>query len=166
MSTVLCWDDLAPLKDKFLEHMYVELIQANQLEELEILFEKNNFEYSISEKNKETRILVVGDSELRRNELEMVAVLSGVDPSKIDFILLYDEVRKFDFSKLRNSKTYSHVLVGPMGHKQKGLENKYSIISQMEESEEYPEVIRIENSSRKLEINKNSFSRAINQISI
>lgn len=109
-----------------------------------------------------TRILVIGDSRSSRRNLESIAESSPLNKFNFDYIIDYDDISKFDFNSLMYSIKYIAVLVGPMAHHQKGVDGFSSMIKRMEEETDvYPEVIRITNGRGALHISNNTFREAL-----
>ena len=54
---------------------------------------------------KATRIVVIGDSMVKEQKLKSIARRCGFDPDVFEFALGYNELKHFEFSKLRGTFT-------------------------------------------------------------
>lgn len=64
------------------------------------------------------------------------------EPGELELALGYDELKHFNFAKLRNSFTYRAVLVGPMPHSTPGKRDASSAMAELEaHPDAYPPVI-------------------------
>jgi len=159
----LGFEEYSQLIPKVQEHIKLTMTKANRegnlIEFLRMisfpLIEVPNFEM----KEEEKKILVIGYSIASKRDLLNVACNRGFLDEDFDFEL--SEPDKYDYSKLRNSKKYKYVLVGPIAHNQKGKGKSNSMISEMEESEEYPTVIRLLDKKNVLKISISSFEKAL-----
>lgn len=107
------------------------------------------------------KIIVLGDSMVKEGKLRSIAKRHGIDASDIEFVLGYDELKHFNFGKLRNSLTYRAVLAGPMPHSTPGKRGASSAIAEMQaHPEAYPSVVEMRDSSG-LKITNNSFAKAL-----
>ena len=113
---------------------------------------------------KPTRILVLGDSAVKEPKLRSIAKRRGFDPSDFDFALGYNELKHYNFGKLRDSFTYLAVMVGPMPHSTPGKRDASSAIAEMtSHPESYPPIIELRDSSG-LKITNNSFARGLEKL--
>lgn len=107
------------------------------------------------------KILVVGDSRVSKSDLIGIAKQYGIKESRIDFQLDYTRLHNYDFGNLRNSMTYSDVLVGPLPHKVEGIDGFSSFLAMVDSNpSEFPMVTRLE-SSNELKITKESFKNGL-----
>ncbi|WP_314039959.1 hypothetical protein [Slackia exigua] len=112
-----------------------------------------------------TRIIVMGDSMVKESKLRSLARKHGFDPSLFDFALGYDQLKHYDFAKLRGTFTYRAVLVGPMPHSTSGKRSASSAIAEMQSHPEtYPPVVELRDSTG-LKITNNSFAKGLNELS-
>lgn len=162
MEAPLGLNELERLTLDVLEYVREQIIINNQKGILNEYLSKINFLRNDNSKEitKEKRILVIGQSQAQKKDLEQVSIEKGIDPGNLDFVLNYKDVEKFDFHSIKQANKYDVILVGPMGHKQKGLTKYSSMIAELEATERI-ETIRIENSRGNLEINKTSFGNAL-----
>lgn len=111
------------------------------------------------------RILVMGDSMVKESKLRSLARKHGFDPNLFDFALGYDQLKHYDFAKLRGTFTYRAILVGPMPHSTPGKRDASSAIAEMQSHPEtYPPVVELRDSTG-LKITNNSFARGLNELS-
>lgn len=81
-----------------------------------------------------------------------------------EFVLGYNELKHYDFGKLRGTYTYRAVMAGPMPHSTPGKRDASSAIAEMEaHPETYPPVIQLRDSNG-LKITNNSFANALNEL--
>ena len=109
------------------------------------------------------RVLVLGQSNIKADKLKsLIRNNSHLEPEDFEFCLEYDQVKRFNFRRLRGSETFGAVVVGPQPHSTPGKLDSSSAISEMEKHPEmYPIVIRCTNERGELEISKNSFKNAL-----
>ena len=111
-----------------------------------------------------TRIVVMGDSMVKESKLRSIAKRHGFNPTIFDFALGYDQMKHYDFAKLRGTFTYRAVFVGPMPHSTPGKRDASSAVAEMEARPEiYPPVIELRDSNG-LKITNNSFARALDEL--
>ena len=156
--------DLIELSEKIYQKVLREVTEANSENKInEILIKyglEDEIEYPYYDINN-GRILVVGDSRVSKNDLIGIAKQYGIKESRIDFQLDYTRLHNYDFGNLRNSFTYSDVLVGPLPHKVEGIDGFSSFLTMVESNpEEFPMVTRLE-SSNELKITKESFKNGL-----
>lgn len=111
-----------------------------------------------------TRVVVIGDSMVKEAKLRSIARRHGYDPDMFEFVLGYNELKHYDFDKLRGTYTYRAVMAGPMPHSTPGKRDASSAIAEMEaHPETYPPVIQLRDSNG-LKITNNSFANALNEL--
>uniref|UniRef100_A0A7C9NZM0 Uncharacterized protein n=1 Tax=Muribaculaceae bacterium Z82 TaxID=2304548 RepID=A0A7C9NZM0_9BACT len=112
------------------------------------------------------RIVVLGHSMVTESKLRSLARKQGVDPSLLDFALDYEQLKRYDFAKLRGSCTYRAVLVGPMPHSTPGKRSASSAIAEMQAHPDmYPPVIELRDFTG-LKITNNSFTKGLAKLSL
>lgn len=156
--------DLVKLSEKIYQKVLQEVTQAsaeNRIDELLIKYGLNDeIEYSYYDINN-SKILVVGDSRVSIDDLIGIAKKYGISSNKLEFELDYTRLHNFDFGKLRNSLTYSDVLVGPLPHKVEGIDGFSSFLAMVDNNpSDFPKVIRLE-ASNELKITKESFKNGL-----
>ncbi len=111
-----------------------------------------------------TRVVVIGDSMVKKVKLRSIARRRGYDPDMFEFVLGYNELEHYDFGKLRGTYTYRAVMAGPMPHSTPGKRDASSTIAEMEaHPETYPPVIQLRDSNG-LKITNNSFAKALDKL--
>lgn len=111
-----------------------------------------------------TRIVVIGDSMVKEAKLRSIARRRGFDPDMFEFVLGYNELKHYDFGKLRGTYTYRAVLAGPMPHSTPGKRDASSAIAEMKAHPElYPPVIELRDSNG-LKITNNSFTHGLDSL--
>ncbi len=156
--------DLIKLSEKIYEKILHEVAQAfaeNKISELLIKYGLNEeIEYAYYDINN-SKILVVGDSRVSKDDLIGIAKKYGISSNRFEFELDYKRLHNYDFGKLRNSLTYSDVLVGPLPHKTEGIEGFSSFLAMIDNNPgEFPKVTRLE-TSNELKITKESFKNGL-----
>ena len=108
-----------------------------------------------------TKVLVIGDSMTSEGKLRSIARRHGIASDDLECALGYDELKHFNFAKLRNSYVYRVVLVGPIPHSTPCKRDASSAVAEMEaHPETYPPVIGVEDANG-LKITNNSFAQAL-----
>lgn len=156
--------DLIEISQKIYQKVLREVTEANTENRInEVLIKYglvDEIEYPCYDINN-GKILIVGDSRVNKNDLIGIAKKYGIKESRLEFQLDYTRLHNFDFGKLRNSYTYSDVLVGPLPHKVEGIDGFSSFLAMVESNpEEFPIVIRLE-ASNELKITKESFKTGL-----
>lgn len=111
---------------------------------------------------KDGKIIVIGQSSVGIDILRMVVGKQGFEKSRFEFLLEYEDAKKYDFRKTLYSTAYTAILVGPMGHSGKAKEDYSSIITALEQQDGYPPVYRM--GFNELKISKSSFQQALIQL--
>lgn len=165
---MLGYDELMVKIDDIRERMYSEIFDANRSGdegELDRVLKKWNYDSGEDDNYVDVgrmKVLVLGKSETQREYLEDVIRSLGMDVEQFEFVIDYEH--GFDFNILKNSSTYSDVIVGGMGHKQKGGGDSSSAIANMEShSDIYPHTVRCVTASNELKMTKKSFYRAVKE---
>ncbi len=157
-------NDLMEIFNKVYQKILKEFTIAYQEKSIEQFLKKYGLddisdEYFYYESN--SKILVIGDSQVNCDILMRVAKHYGISESQIEFILDYDKLKHYNFEKLKCNTRYSDILVGPIAHKVKGIENCSSFLAMVEANpKDYPKVIRLNNSNG-LKITKTSFQEGL-----
>ena len=96
------------------------------------------------------KIVIVGESKVKRNEIEAIAKKLGITKDRLELCLDYNDAKRYNFKKLQYSENHSLILVGPMPHSATGKDEFSSVIVAMEETDGYPPVRRMGSSGLKL----------------
>ena len=152
--------DLAEILEKVYNKIAKEITDAYYNDEIDYILEKydlkDEISYSYYDFNN-AKILVVGNSMISKDVMISIAKKHGIKENRLEFELDYDRLHNYNFGNLRNNMLYSDVLVGPIPHKVKGIENYSSFLAMAEANpEEFPKIIRLEGSNE-LKITKQSF---------
>lgn len=111
-----------------------------------------------------TRVVVIGDSMVKEAKLRSIALRHGYDPDMFEFVLGHNELKHYDFGKLRGTYTYRAVMAGPMPHSTPGKRDASSAIAEMKaHPEKYPPIIQLRDSNG-LKITNNSFANALDEL--
>ena len=105
------------------------------------------------------KIVVLGESEVKQDVLEIVGKKLGIDKRRFDFYLGYEEAAKFDSRIIQWNPNYSLILVGPLPHSGVSKGDYSSIIAAMENEDGYPPLVRL--GANSLKITKSSFQAAL-----
>lgn len=155
--------DLVEILDKIYQKLVKEITEAYEEKRLSEVLKKYGFENE-KENNyfaQGNRILVIGQPVVPKEILNGVAKSLGINKNDIDYELDYEKLPSFNFGKLRYTSPYTDILVGPMPHKVKDIENYSSFLSMAEANpEDFPNVIRLE-TSNELKITKESFRKGL-----
>lgn len=152
--------ELTLILEKVYQKLVKEITEAsyeNKIDEVLKKYElQDEIEYPYYD-IKNSKILIIGDSLVDKNDLINIARKYGIKENRIEFELDYNKLTNYNFGKLRNSMNYSDVLVGPIPHKVEGIEGYSSFLAMTDAMpEEYPKIIRLE-SSNELKITRQSF---------
>lgn len=152
--------ELTLILEKVYQKLVKEITEAsyeNKIDEVLKKYElQDEIEYPCYD-IKNSKILIIGDSLVDKNDLINIARKYGIKENRIEFELDYNKLTNYNFGKLRNSMNYSDVLVGPIPHKVEGIEGYSSFLAMTDAMpEEYPKIIRLE-SSNELKITRQSF---------
>lgn len=161
--------DLQEIESRIMFQVHQELTTAMRggEDELAAVLKRWHYDYVANTTDDYTdqarkRVLVIGKAEVPEKYLRQEIVKLQLDPEKFDFILEYDH--NYDFAQLKNSDKYADVIVGAMGHSQKGKGKSGSAISElMLHPEYYPHTIECRTSGGKLKITRQAFSDALKE---
>ena len=109
------------------------------------------------------QIVVLGDSEVKKEKLLGIAKAMGISKDRIELCLDYEGLERYNFRKLHYCSKYRLVLVGPMPHKTAGAGDFSSAISAMQNDVGYPKVVELR-AGGKLKITKTNFSEALQSL--
>lgn len=158
---------LEEIIDAVTEKIYL----ANRTGELESLLSdwglsaliKNNAPSSddFYDTHKNGTIVVIGTSQVKEHDLLGIVKNLGLDKGRFEFCLDYKAIETFQFSKMQYNPNYRLVIVGPMPHSTTGKGESRSTISELENGNGYPKVIRL--GSNELKITKTNFKQALQE---
>ena len=152
--------DLVQVLEKIRQKLTKEVTDAYYNGNLNELLKKYGLEDEVEHFYYDTnhsKIIVIGDSRIDKNEMEIVAKKNGIDPCRIEFVLEYDKFSNYNFEKFKHNMSYSDILLGPIPHKVKGLDKSSSFLAMVRKNPDvFPKVIDIRNSNE-LKITKTAF---------
>lgn len=167
MSAVLDSDRLEELIDTIGK----KIIYANRTEKLESLLDSWGLHNLIEKESlssnafynthKDGKIVVLGSSQVKKNDLLGIITSLGLDKNRFEFYLDYEKFVSYPFSKLQYNPKYRLVIVGSMPHSTSGKGNSSSAIANMEKQNGYPKIIRL--GSNNLKITKTNFKTALQE---
>lgn len=170
---MLSVEELSELEDRIIEEIqdkWTEILtmanKHNQLEELLTLLrlpellapEKETFK---SYKN--GKIMVIGGTEVKEDVLLAIGKKLGIDKSRFEFCLDYEDIQKYNFRKMQYSPQYRVILFGPAPHSGYGKGDSGSILAELEKTEGYPRVERLI-SGTELKITKSNYKEKLQQL--
>ncbi len=168
---MLCVEELLELeealKPELDDNLTAILTKLNRTNQLDTFLQLLGMEHLLHtdpgyEVYKTGKIIVIGQSEVKENVLLAIAKKLGLEKSRFDFYLEYDDAKTFNFKKMQWNSTYTAVLVGPMGHSGAGKGDYSSVISAIESEDGYPPVIRL--GSNGLKITKSDFKNKLEEL--
>ena len=154
--------------DKLYDKLKGEIYTANRKKEMMQIFDR--YKDVIIYKHNElpyfpdSKILVLGNSTLSRNELENIISQNGLDPSSFDFNLEYKKA-SINIEKYKGCCKYKAIIFGPTPHKMKGSGDSSSPIQLLKDNKNlYPKIFECRTSAGELKITNNSFDEQIKKI--
>lgn len=103
------------------------------------------------------KVLIIGGSSIKEREIYGITKTLGLDKTRIELELGYNENKTYQFNKLRYNTNYRLVLVGPLPHNTTNTNGYSSVITMLETENYYPKVIRLEDSNG-LKVTKTNLS--------
>ena len=164
--------ELSDLEEKIIKRLSEEitaiLSKLNRTERLEEWLDMMNMSDLLQSKDefysyRDGKIVVVGGTEVKEDVLLSVAKKLGLDKSRFEFCLDYEQIQKYDLRKMQYAPQYRVVLLGPSPHSGRGKGESGSIIAELERSKAYPRVIRMQGSNE-LKITKSNFKDTLIQL--
>ncbi len=158
--------ELGELVQEVQEHIMINMFKANQSDILhsylvDIGCEKFlSVQNPIKINNKDGKILVLGQSDVKVKQLVGIAKKLGFPESRFDFHLDYLDAEKLNVFKFQYNRNYCAILVGPVPHKVHDIGDYNSMIEMMENEPGYPPVKRLLN-GQNLKISKTNFQEAL-----
>ena len=137
------------------------LAEANRLGKLDELLRLLKVSELLGGQNtfdsyKEGKIVVIGGTEVKEKVLLGIATTLGIEKTRFEFHLNYEDAKTLDFEKMQYNPSYRLILFGPTPHSGHGKGKSRSIISQIENTAGYPKVERLM-SGNELKITKSNF---------
>ena len=152
-----------------LDKIYKRVSDANRTGTLEELLREAGWldligEEQIYNSYESGIITVIGESEVKESILIGIAKQFGISKEKLEFCLDYEKAKKLNYRKFQYEPKYRAVLFGPVPHSSSGKEDFSSVITNMEQTQGYPKVIRIASNGTHLKITKSSFRAALSKL--
>lgn len=152
---------------KVLQNNFSEILSrvnySGQLMELlSVLGLEDMLPFQKAVSNKQGKIVVIGQSEVKKNKLLAVAKELGLNKERFEFCLDYNEAKTFQYAKMQYSSKYSVVLIGAVPHSVKDKGDYSSVISRLEQQDGYPPVIRM--GCNELKITKSNFEQKLKEL--
>ena len=111
----------------------------------------------------EGKIIVIGASDVKKENLIGVAKSLGISKQRLEFCLDYEDAKTYDFKKTQYKyDLYACILAGPMPHKGKATGGYSSILTALESQDGYPPVERM--GLDNLKISKSSFEASLRKM--
>ena len=151
--------DVKSVLDDNLERIIINL---NASDNLGVFLEMiGMFGYLNSKKNaySDGTIIVIGQSDISKDKIIGVAKEFGLAKDRFEFYLEYEDAKTANLRKTQWSSNYSCILVGPMPHNGETKGDSSSIITELENADGYPPVVRMGKNG--LKISKTSFREAV-----
>ena len=109
------------------------------------------------------KIVVIGAPTVKEKNLIGIAKKLGIDKNRFEFCLDYEKSQKYPYEKLKGDN-YRVVLVGAIPHSTNGKGDSSSIITELENNNDYPRIIRLLSNDGELKITKTNFEDALKQL--
>ena len=155
------------IKEELDDHLTAALSRMNRYGQLEEFLRLLGMEHLLQKESgyevyKTGKIVVIGQSDVKAKELLSIANKLGLDKSRFELHLDYEDAKNYNFRKLQWQPTYSLLMVGPMPHSGSGKGDYSSIISALEAEDGYPPVVRL--GSNGLKITKSDFRAKLEEM--
>lgn len=155
------------IKEELDDHLTEALARLNRSGRLEEFLELLGMLHLLEKESgyqvhKTGKIIVIGHSDVKTNVLLAVAKEMGIDKSRFEFYLNYEDAKTFNFRKMQWQPSYSLIMVGPMPHSGVGKGEGTSIIATLENEDGYPPVVRL--GSNGLKITKSDFKAKLEEM--
>ena len=160
------------IKEELDDHLTAALSRMNRSGQLEEFLRLLGMEHLLQKESgyevyKTGKIVVIGQSDVKAKELLSIANKLGLDKSRFELHLDYEDAKNYNFRKLPDALAffngkYSLLMVGPMPHSGSGKGDYSSIISALEAEDGYPPVVRL--GSNGLKITKSDFRAKLEEM--
>ncbi len=133
--------------DRFMEIIQPEgienitplIMRLNRVGELDEFLRLINYKTNLnSGKNQSSKILIIGRSEIKPDDIQQIVRELHLDPNQIEIIREFDKLKSTDFAFLKNNSKYKLVLVGPMPHSTKTKDKYNSAIVRLQSERGFP----------------------------
>ena len=161
---MLNYDEL----EEVLEHITAKVTLANRSGNLDELFAAWGFDDLIQQSSsydteKNGKIVVIGETEVKENILLGIAKGLGIEKDRFEFCLDYGKAKTYPYSKLRYDPKYRVVVFGPVPHSSTGKNDSSSVIAEMKNHEGYPRV-EVLSSNNAVKITKSKFKQTMEML--
>lgn len=156
--------------EEIIDEINRRVILANRTGDLEALLHQWGLSDLIEspsayETDKEGKIVVIGESEVKEKILLGIIKELGIDKDRFEFCLEYGKGKTYQYSKLRYNPKYRVVLFGPIPHSSKGKHDSSSVIAEMKANEGYPRV-EVLSGNNAVKITKSNFKKMLSKLLI
>jgi hypothetical protein len=114
----------------------------------------------IYDTNPDGKIIIFGDSRIKDHEIYGCLKELGISKDRIELQTSYEKIKKYPFRNIQYNPNYRLILFGAIPHSGEGKQDKSSIITQVEDDDGYPKVIRLTDGHR-LKITKTNLKKTI-----
>lgn len=154
--------------EEVIEKITEKITLANRLNELEDLLTSWGCEDLISktstyETEKNGKIVVIGATEVNKNDLNGIIKKLGIDKGRFEFCLDYNKAKTYQYKKLRYNPNYRVVIFGAVPHSSIGKNDSSSVIEEMKNQEGYPRV-EVLRSNNIVKITKSNFKDTLEKL--
>lgn len=160
---MLGFEKLSQLIEEVKNQIEIDITVANRSGTLDDYLRKIGFlkeEYLYCEPHT-SKVLVMGQTSVGKSELVKVIKDLGLDPNRFEFILDYNDCKRYPMYTLRGNTKYSDLLLGPMPHKTNGMGDCSSIIAEIRNNQtDYPKA-QVMMANGEIKITKASFREAL-----
>ena len=159
-------EELEPIVDEVLERVRRDLLIANRTDTLDEYLKKLGFgdllryDYTESISHTNGMIVVLGESQARKEHLIGAGRDCGLDKDRFEFCLSYEDMKSYPYQKLQYNAKYRVVLVGPIPHSTCSKGDFSSVITMMEKTPGYPRIVRL-SCNGELKITKSCFKNVL-----
>lgn len=107
------------------------------------------------------KILIIGESFLTAQQAKGFCRTKGISHTRLEFLSDYDRLKNKGIRKFQYNDNYSLIIVGPVPHSMRDKGDYTSIITQMEQEDGFPPVVRANNGNT-LKLTLSVFKQIIN----
>ena len=136
-------------------------VENNCLEEILDKYEIMTEESVVPVNPKQHKVLVFGVLVGNINDYKLAAKKLGINPNQLEFVADYDDLKRYNVSKLEYSYEYSDIIFGPAPHKQVGMGDTSSFLALIKNNpDRYPRLIEAD-ANGMLKLSINSFRQSL-----
>lgn len=163
----LGYDEIGCIEEALRDRLLEILSRLNREDRLEAFLEYcgasdllgNESDYEVYRNGK---ILVIGESMPKKEEILNTAKKLGIDKDRLELHLEYEDAKKYDFRHIRYNLHYSVIILGPMPHSGTSKGNYSSVIEMLKKEDGYPPVKTL--GTDELKITKSNFRDALEML--